>query len=379
MPEPGLAYGLYYQVSQNAQYAQKALEFALSPQRDLRQSALVLDWCAAALTAPDLARLTLKVKNLLAGTSVQGVRAQRDRVLAAAALASAEPALSAATLRATVESWWRQSIAPGLDRQPSRIPRADLLALLELLHVLRDNLNIDLRSDAVDYFKNLVQYQLLTYYPAPYPAVENEYRIPLLAGRPSAEPDLREAAASRIAELAMIAYDNNAQEMQFLQGWLMNDKFTLKATFGAPYEFLWANPYQPGLTYFLLPLFYHDPVTGQLFFRSSWQEDAEWFGLSGGKMQLFRNGEITPLSLAQLTEPLRLGPLQLHRATLPFSLRLPAEEGAATHFLLGLKPETRVRVEVDDEEMIELSSDAAGTVKIELDPRPNLTFLVRPA
>ena len=35
-----------------------------------------------------------------------------------------------------------------------------------------------------------------------------------------------------------------------LQGWLMHDSFMLKSTFGAPYEFLWANPYQPGLSYY---------------------------------------------------------------------------------------------------------------------------------
>ena len=55
-----------------------------------------------------------------------------------------------------------------------------------------------------------------------------------------------------------MAYESNAQEMQFLQGWLLLDRFALKSAFGAPYEFLWANPYQPGLPFDKLPLTLHD-------------------------------------------------------------------------------------------------------------------------
>ena len=61
----------------------------------------------------------------------------------------------------------------------------------------------------------------------------------------------------------MVAYDTNAAESQLLQGWLMHDHFMLRGTFGAPYEFLWANPYQPGLSYYHVPLVYHNPDSGQ--------------------------------------------------------------------------------------------------------------------
>jgi len=70
---------------------------------------------------------------------------------------------------------------------------------------------------------------------------------------PASEPDLRRAALSRAAELSMVAYDSNAAGSQILQGWLMNDNFLLRGTFGAPYEFFWANPYQPGLSYYHAP------------------------------------------------------------------------------------------------------------------------------
>ena len=57
----------------------------------------------------------------------------------------------------------------------------------------------------------------------------------------------------------------------------------LQGIFGAPYEFLWANPYQPGLSYFQLPVFYHDQHSGALFVRSNWEDDAIWFGIYSGR------------------------------------------------------------------------------------------------
>ena len=56
----------------------------------------------------------------------------------------------------------------------------------------------------------------------------------------------------------------------------------LRGTFGAPYEFLWANPYQPGLSYYHVPLVYHNPDFGKLFIRSSWDNTAHWFGYFDG-------------------------------------------------------------------------------------------------
>ncbi len=50
MPESGFAWALYYQVARDAAAGRKAVEWAIGsgadPQRDLRQLALVFDWCA---------------------------------------------------------------------------------------------------------------------------------------------------------------------------------------------------------------------------------------------------------------------------------------------------------------------------------------------
>lgn len=378
MPEPGFAYALYYMASGEAQYGNRAIAWALNPAAtDLRQIALVADWCRDLPKAPAVAA---KLKTAALKLTADSVSKARDKTFAACALADLDLDLSARLIQDVVDSWWRKKTAPGLSEHPERIKRQDLGALFEMLHALRDNTSIDLRQDAVGYFKNLVQYQLLTYYPAPFKAPENEYRIPLMSR--AEEPDLKLATLSRIAELSMVAYDNNAQESQFLQGWLINDNFNLKSTFGAPYEFLWANPYQPGLSFFYLPLFFHDPKTGQLFFRSSWNEDADWFGMAASDqsprpMQLFRDGQIRVLKATDLNEPLRLGPIEIRRGELPLEVRL-TDDSAATWFFLGLTPKSKLLVEIDDEEMTELETDAAGTLKLEVTPRPDTGVFLKP-
>jgi hypothetical protein len=149
-----------------------------------------------------------------------------------------------------------------IQRGETPIDLRDHLALIELFHALRDNLEIDLRETAKKHFTVLPIFHLLAHYPAPFPGAENEYRVPLM--KTHGEPDSREMARSRAAALAMVAYDNNAQEMQFLQGWLIQDKFLLRSAYGIPYEFLWANPYQPGLSFHYLPNVFHDPASGRL-------------------------------------------------------------------------------------------------------------------
>src|ERR1051325_1777371 len=46
MPEPGFAAALYYEASGNAAYGKQAVTWALTPAAaDLRQLALIFDWC----------------------------------------------------------------------------------------------------------------------------------------------------------------------------------------------------------------------------------------------------------------------------------------------------------------------------------------------
>src|ERR1700755_1115491 len=45
MPEPGFAKALYYQVAGDADAGREAIAWAIGPGADLRQQALVYDWC----------------------------------------------------------------------------------------------------------------------------------------------------------------------------------------------------------------------------------------------------------------------------------------------------------------------------------------------
>ena len=159
---------------------------------------------------------------------------------------------------------------------------ADVYPLLEILHAVRDNLKIDLRERCARLLCALADLSHRGQLSRPRtgrPKTNSASRC-IWATR---QPDLNRAALARAAGLSMVAYDNNGLDNQFLQGWLIQDRFLMMTPFGAPYEFLWANPYQPGLSYYQLPLVFHDPNSGALFVRSGWDEDADWFGLYGGR------------------------------------------------------------------------------------------------
>ena len=369
MPQPGFAWALYFQVSGNAEAGKKAVQWSLTPAADLRQQALVFDWCQDLLTDAQRRALTARLVKGIGDTADSSISAVRGRTLAAVALYDHTPQLPQAALDRIVHQWWDRQMLPALRAGKSVVARDDAYPLWELLHAIRDNTNIDLRETVPHFFKDFPIEHLLTHYPATYDAPENQYRIGLT--RKTGEPDLQAAALSRAAELEMVALDVNAAESQVLQGWLMHDHFMLRGTFGAPYEFLWANPYQPGLSYYHVPLIYHNTDFGKLFVRSSWDEDAEWFGYFEGNMQMFSQGHLTPLS-AQLSAP----PISLKEAFICFAqrarkFRLTLDEEEAV-FILGLQPKRTYQVEIDDEEIFETQSDAGGILELDL-PRGKAT------
>ena len=359
MPEPGFAWALYYRVTGQAAWGQKAIEWALGEEaKDLRQLALVFDWCGPAMSETQAERLGAKLERTLATAPSADARQQAARAFAAIALADRLPDHGASVLEAIVEQWWRANIVKRLGAGENAIPRDQTYALFELLHAVRDNLKIDLREDAPDYFKSLPTDHLVSHYPAPYPAPENEYRVPVYVR--DGEPDLADAALSRAAELAMVAYDANSAENQFVQGWLMQDRFLMRGGFGLPYEFLWANPYQPGLSYFQMPLVYHDSLTGHLFARTSWDENANWLGYFDGQLQVFRDGQIQTLKPGAVTEPVHVGEAVILTARETASGRFHSDAEAV--FILKLAPRARYLVEIDDQELREEETDSGGTL-----------------
>jgi hypothetical protein len=262
-----------------------------------------------------------------------------------------------------VNSWWRGEMVAGIKKGNDMVPRESVYALMEILHAVRDNTNVDLRDPIPGYFKGLPIFHLLTHYPATFSAPEGEYRIPVMKG--VREPDLTLAAMSRAAEMIMVAYDNNAPESQVLQGWLMHDNFIMRGTLGVTYEFLWANPYQPGLSYYLVPTLFHDDMFGRLFIRTSWEENAKWLGYFDGELQYFEDGRPTILNPQLSFKPISLPEGIVMSANYARKFKITLEEGE-TVFVVALKPRQAYEVEVDDEEMRELVSDPGGILSIPL-------------
>ena len=280
------------------------------------------------------------VKLMAATPADESIPAMRSRALAAVALFDHIPDAPLRQLERT-RTWWNSKILAVLKSGRDPIPREDAYALMELLHAIRDNTNVDFRESYGAFFKDFPIDHLLSYYPAAWPAPENDYYIG--ATRKPGDPDLRAAALSRAADLAMVAYDVNAPEMLVLQGWLMHDKFMLRGAFGVPYEFLWANPYEPGLSYYHVPLIYYNADFGRLFIRSSWDETALWFGYFDGVMQLFNNGNVTTMNPQLVSAPLSLGEAAVCLAHTARRFEVKLEEEDAV-FVVGLKPHAPVSV-----------------------------------
>jgi hypothetical protein len=352
MAEPTLAYGLYYQIAD----VEGAVATAAAGARDVRTLALAYDWLPS-----HRAQIQPRLRAAIPKTEPTTIESARNVAFAAIVLEDH------ATLERLVKEWWRKRIAPALVTGRRVVTHAEVYPLMELLHAIRDNIGIDLREDARRYFKDFAASRLLSYYPPTYSAPENDFHIPF------GPPDLRIAAMSRAAELSLVAYDSNSTETQFVQGWLMIDRFTMRGPLGAVYEFLWANPYQPGLSYEHVPLHYHDKLAGRLFLRSSWDEDALWVGYMDGKAEVLKDGKPQPF---QVNKPIPVGTSMILPAKSPMRVEVKAD--SPPHwYVLGWKPNATVEVEADDEALDERIADPGGILELEFKRKQDITVLLK--
>jgi len=364
LPEPGFALALFYTASGNKERGRQAVDWALGAGSDVRQLALVYDWCQLLMTEAEREKVGAKIRAAVQAPAPANasIATRRNRIFAAVALSGHGPDITSRLVSEVVDDWWPMQIAPKLKAGNLTFAPQDHYALYEIFHAVRDAFDLDLREAASKYFGAVPAYHLMAHYPAPFPGPENEYRIPIMAKH--GEPDLRQAALTRAAALSMVAYDTNAQESQFLQGWLMIDRFLLRGTFGIPYEYLWANPYQPGLSFHYLPNIFHDPLSGRLLVRSSWEDDAVWFYQAGGVRQMFRNGQVLNLDKSALDSPVQMGAVTLMSLPAGGRFAIEAGEAKATYYVFGLEPGRAYDIEVDDEDLREGTPDRGGILEL---------------
>lgn len=363
MEEQGFALALAGRTMNNADHCLSAYNWVTkTPRVDLRQKALVVDWCEGMIPEAQWTALAKSLAKIM--PPLTDIASLRDRAFVGLLLVDVDGALSEKIMRETV-AHWRQKIAPGL-RAATAVEPGQMYPLMEFLHVVRDNLEMDLWQDAPRYFVELPLTQMLGYYPAPYPGPDNEFRVAFFSG--DGEPDVKLALMMRAAELSMVALDSNAELAQSLQGWLMQDRYLLRSTFGIPYEFLWANPYQPGLTYHHLPNSYHDKRSGRLFIRDNWEEEARFLCYYDGKIQLFEEGTRKLLKVSPTTPPVELGGATIlvggQNLLKPIQFELAGTEREAW-YIVGLRPNAIYDVEVDDQELEEVRTDAGGILSLE--------------
>jgi hypothetical protein len=358
LPEEGFARALYYRVTGDPAAGRRAVEWALSRGDDPRQLALVFDWCQPILREGEAAALTARLERVLdRPPSAWSIPEMRSRLFAAIAVDERSPKLAGQEFDRVIGEWWGKRIVPALKAGRDVVPRRDLYPLFELLHAVRDSLGEDLRESIPDFFVGLPAWDLLSYYPAPYSEGGHDYRMP--AAPTTAKPDARRAEMARAAELSMVAYDTNAAETQYLQGWLTHERYLLRSAWGAPYEFLWGNPYQPGLSYDTLPPLFRDATLGKLFVRSGWDDKAFWLGCWAGSAETFSNGRAHVLATGEGAAPVRLGDVLIVPGLLEFEV-----DDAQRVFVVGLAPSREY--EVQARKKSRQRSDPGGILEVAL-------------
>lgn len=354
-----LAQALAFQAGADEASGRAAVDWALTMDAnwapgDLRLAALVFDWCQPLLSDAERAQLVSVLAkgsesaSRLAGLDITNVR---DGLLASIALAGHWDGSEAAIGR-FVEQQWGQDILPLLEQGQLTDQAHELIAVLEISHAFRHNLERDLWLHAAKVFDPLPVSRILSYLPGSLESEEGRLRrpFPLTAGTDPA----RQALLGRIAEMLLVAYKPSTRRFQYLQGWLRNDSYTLKGALGTPYEFMWVNPYLPGLSPSSGLALAHDPIRGRLFARQGWDESDLWIGYSDGVLKIFAGGELSTIRPEDKQAPIAIPGAAIVMPQIPskvtVSVPADADQNGYRIILIGLQQDESyaIRVNRDD-------------------------------
>ena len=382
-PEEPLVLALLFQALDDEVAGRQAVEWAVESARagtladpeNLRLAAIVLDWCYELFTDEQktaTAEALGKSAGPLLSAPNPAIDSVRGAVLAAAAAAGDWDG-SEALLGSFIERHWKRWIAPALRRGELLDRGYEIIAVMEICHVIRRNLEIDLWKDTRGAFQTLPRHLMLGYYPKPLETDEGVFRDPASRSTHDFDP-ARESTLRRIGEMLLVAYNVSSDTYRFLQGWLRHDAFVLKTPLGAPYEFLWVNPYLPGLSYSSSPLFTHDELRGRLFVRGGWEEGDVWLGYINGELQIFADGKRYLVRQEDRQAPLGLAGTIIVFGSVPMSIKFKAPEGERI-FVVGLGDQQPVRAKIGRKGFQVYEPGRGGILRFENPPEPMKPFL----
>ena len=370
-PENPLVRALLFQVARDAEAGRTAIAWALAeaesekftvPDR-LRLGAVVFDWCYELLSDEQRAKLAealFSAAETLSGKGDIGLTGLRSGVAALIAVGGDRAGYERVG-QTFMKDHWEGRVLPALREGKLLAEGAELMALGELSHIARHNFEIEIWGQASDVFKALPLRMMFAVSPQPLRTEEGIFRVPVGTDESKAVP---EGTRNRIASMIFVAYENTLADYQFLQGWVRHDAYTLFTPLGAVYEFLWVNPYLPGLSYFSAPLVFHDEFEGRVYARSGWQEEDMWAGYSNGRLRIVSEGEQHLIGLKDQQAPLVFPGAAIIYGEPPLSFDGSIPDGKAI-YVVGLKEGNGYEVRVNRSRAREQYAGKGGVLVIE--------------
>ena len=316
-PQRGFELALYYAATQDEARGKEAIAWALAHPCDRRQVSLVLDWCSLLVRQED--RDKLKDASCSPNT-VRDAKAFRDDAFS--------KLVNGESIAPLIEES-KKTLIPWLTSGGFE-DAAELYAACEFFSVARTAAQTDLREEDREFFSQLPAELLLGMKPGQ-------------LERPDPQVHL--------AALALIGLDPNLASSQYLQGWAISGRQTIREGPGVAYEMLWADPYLPGVGYQNLDPWVYD-THGRLFARSNWEPDSCYIRITTHGVE---EGNCPP---NWRDSPATFGKLTLIPAT-EQCLELPRlkEESA---ILWRLKPGQSLNFGTGKKQRLSGAADAAG-------------------
>jgi hypothetical protein len=320
-PERGFELALYSTVTDDESPCQEAARWGLTHPAEHRQNALIVNWCEAALSASQR-------QSLLAAPLAENVAkpftSARDQLFVQLAEGRAS--------RSSIRAQWSRLLP--LIQQDPRVCLPEFYALFEFLDAADNTFRLDLRQDDGHLFAELPSVFLLSLEPG---KLQN--------------PDWE----TRIAGLMMVSLDPNLQGSSFIQGWAMEDPKMTREGPGVAYEFLWADPYLPGLGFYNMEPWVYDRPSGLLLARSSWEAKACRISLFRGSVKSLQCPPDVPAAF-RVFGRLTLVPLERQCVTVP-----PQRD--RTFIITNLKPGATVEWQNGRQKMSGIA-DASGLFRL---------------